>query len=487
MQKIFILALLCSALCLSRSFEANSRPDRQLDQYAATSGQIPLTLGYGGFFVHADFSNYQNMTAEPSQDASDYGNMAIALYTDQTFFGPTCQGFQDYCAKNPAICQATGQNVLSVFPYFQANTVAIQPQVFLDYNHWSLQSPAFYSNSSNCQDNSYTIGGYGLIGMGASSFALPNFDGKNPNFAVYISKNLSNGTIAFNVDLDQAKSSSPSTTLTTNNVWHVQTVNAIDMKKATFDVNASLIFDLNSDSISFPKPIYDQVIQYLEANAAMGKCSIGNDFRPTCQFTGDIRNLPSIKLLIGDETLVIPPEVYVVQTQNTYFYYDPILLKIKSLSTNASQGVQVTSEYENYIILGYPVMSYYYTVFEAGQNGEGTIKLYESDDYVSASSLTWIFAIAGVVGILLIGSIYYVWEKKYRKNRELDQPLMGADPVKIRGLVKISSFKCIYNYYRLKASAFKTFKLNQTYQRYLINKKILTKLSCLPLKKIALI
>lgn len=447
MQKIFLLFLLCSALYLSRSFEVNSpleklsRTFRRLDEYATSTGTIPLTLGDLGFYVHADFFNYKNMSSEPVDDISDYGNMGIALYTDQTYFGKACQGFQDYCAngKHNETCQLVGETNHSVFPYFESDSHSISSQVFMDYNHWFLQSPAFYSNS--CSSSAYyAFGGYGLIGMGASSFSLPNFNGKNPNFAVHIAKNLTNGTIAFNIDLDNAKSSSPTATLITDNIWHIERVDAIDMKKKTFDANASLIFDLSSDSIGIPKRLYDQVLEYLQASPAMGKCVIGDDFRPTCEFTGDIRHLPSIKFLVGDETIEIPAEVYVVQTQNTTFYYDPIMLKIRSLSTNASEGFLVTSAYKDTIILGYPVMSYYYTVFEAGQNGEGTINLYLSGDYVSASSLTWIFVVAGVLGLLLIGATFYVFERKYRKNKTLSQPLMGAEAVKARGfVVKISN------------------------------------------------
>ena len=208
------------------------------------------------------------------------------------------------------------------------------------------------------------------------------------------------------------------------------------------DVQASMIFDLGFDSIGFPKEIYAQVVSMIEKHPSIGGCSTGDDFRPVCNFTGDIKLLPTVEINIGKQKVEIPPEVYVVSTQSNDFYYDPITLKFKALSTNTSEGEFVTTSFNSYIILGYPAMSYYYVTFQDERKDKGgpSINLYYSEEYKKAAELTWIFviiALCGVVGMSLIYCLFNKREKVMKKT--YNTPLLGS-----RGATHLSGMRRLH-------------------------------------------
>lgn len=277
-------------------------------------------------------------------------------------------------------------------------------------------------------------GGYGLLGVGVDEGSLINFLNMEPSFAIEITKDLLNGTFAFDKNLQKPDSDALLAKLTSNSNWHVSNAHTISVLKSTIFANSTLIFDLGSDSLGFPVSIYKEILAALENYPEIGQCQTNQDFKPDCQFSGDIRQLPQIIINIADQQLAIPPEIYVIQTQSSYFYYDSISLKIKALSTNASEGSYVTSNHSNYIILGYPILSYYYTVFEGGHKSidpkrstNPSISLYLSKNYQN-SAYTWLIALAGLLVIISVGLVYYQCQK-HRKARKAKatSPLLETD------------------------------------------------------------
>jgi len=407
---------------------------RMLEKYATKSGHIPLVLKEQGFFAHVDFANHQDQASDEDVDNDDYGNMMLALYTDKTFFGKKCQGFSDYCEKYKFRCELPKDKHHLVFPYFETDSQTIISEVFLDYSHWSLKSMAHMST----QCSGFYSGGYGLLGVGVDDDSLINFLNLAPTFAIEISKDLLNGTFAFDKNLQKAQSSTPLAKLNSSGIWHVSDCHTISIQKTTIFANASLIFDLGSDSLGFPVTIYREILAALQNYPSIGQCQTNDDFRPTCQFSGDIRELPKIIVNIGDQELAIPPEIYVIQTQSSFYYYESISLKIKALSTNTAEGFYVTPDHSNYIILGYPIMSYYYMVFDGGHKSidpkrqvAPSISLYPSKNY-NSSVYMWIIALAGLLVMVSVGLIYYQCQKHKKARKEKAKaretsPLLEAD------------------------------------------------------------
>ena len=176
---------------------------RLLERYAGNTGHIPLLNEDQGFFVHVDFINHENEASETDDKDNDYGNMRPALYTDKTFFGKACQGFNDICEKYTSRCNQSTEVTHMVFPYFETFGQNAKSDVYLDYVYWFLKAKAVIS--SNC--TGYYQGGYGLLGMGIDGDSLFNFLDTKPTFAVSISRNLSNGSLTFRMDSDKSQSS----------------------------------------------------------------------------------------------------------------------------------------------------------------------------------------------------------------------------------------------------------------------------------------
>lgn len=403
---------------------------RMLEKYATRSGHIPLVLKEQGFFAHVDFVNHADQASDEDVDNDDYGNMMLALYTDKTFFGKQCQGFNDYCEKYKFRCELPKEKAHLVFPYFETDSQTILSEVFLDYTHWSLKSMAHMSTECS----GFYSGGYGLLGVGTEG-SLMNFLNLEPNFAIEISKDLLNGTFSFDKNLQKPDSDVPLAKLNSSSNWQVSNAQTISVLKTSIYANSTVIFDLGSDSLGFPVSIYNEIVAALENYPEMGQCQTNTDFKPDCQFAGDIRQLPQIIINIADQQLAIPPEIYVIQTQSSFYYSDSISLKIKALSPNTSEGSYVTPDHSNYIILGYPIMSYYYMIFDGGHKSidpkravNPSISLYLSKNYQN-SAYFWLIALAGFLVIISVGLVYYQCQKhkKARKAAKATSPLLETD------------------------------------------------------------
>jgi len=405
-----------------------------LERYAPFKGNVPLVLKNGSFFVHVDFANHEQDASDTDRDNDDYGNMIPALYTDKTFFGKDCQGFLDYCAKYSFRCiDILKPKFHFNFPYFESEGHLIESEVYLDYHHWKLKTSAVAS--SGC--NGFYSGGYGLLGMGFDGESLINYLKAQPTFTVHIDKSMKSGMLSFQEDFTKAKSIVPAAKITSDSNWHIKGIKSFTVDRITRHVDLRVIFDLGSDAIGFPVGVYEQVLASIQQYKSMGKCVMGSDFMPTCQFSGDIRKLPTIFLNHDDQKIAIPPEVYVVQTQTSFFYSSSVLLRLKALSSDPKKGSYVTSSYANCVVLGYPMMSYYYTVFDGGKknidpkfNVKPSVILYYSKDIENSDRFFFYIVGTGLLGFIVISLVYYC----YKKHRKI---MMGIDEEK-RALLVVS-------------------------------------------------
>ena len=421
---LVILAVIAIHIC-------SAKVPRHLESYAPQKGNVPLVLKNGSFFVHVDFVDHEKDASDTDDDGNtDYGNMMPALYTDKTFFGKECQGFSDYCSKYSFRCS----DILRpkehfIFPYFESGGHSIESEVYLDYGHWKLKTRAMIS--SGC--DGYYSGGYGLLGMGFDGESLINYLTTQPSFAVHIAKGMKNGTLSFQKDFTKVRSSVPVSKVTSDSNWHITGVQSVTFGKTSVPANLSIIFDLGSDSIGIPVETYNAIFAAIQNYPTVGKCQVAADFTATCNYSGDIRKLPHINLELANESLSIPPQAYVVQTQESFFYENSIKLRLKPLSTDQSKGSVVTPAHENYVILGYPMMSYFYTVFDGGHksidpkyNVKPSIALYYSIEYESADKYFWYLVGAAIAGFIVIGTAYMCYAKN-KKSSKNQQPLLGEN------------------------------------------------------------
>ena len=255
----------------------------------------------------------------------------------------------------------------SAYPFFvftsknNINIIAV-----VDYAYWSLKVAAFKVVPNTCTSRSFTLGcgTVGLIGLG---YQQDNYL-KTALFSIYLYPDGNGGKLLFNTDMSLMANNAPVATLPcTKSNWVVTGVQ-FSIGTDSSLLQAFVCFDINTDAIGLPKATYLNFIKSMSTYVT-GCRDIS---LPTCYNVTAIENFPTLSFRQGNAVIPIPPELYVQQVEGRN---DQVTLGIRGLSSFSSGSSYVTEAYNAFIILGTNVMTYYYTVFNAG---DSTISLYRS-------------------------------------------------------------------------------------------------------------
>ena len=75
-----------------------------------------------------------------------------------------------------------------------------------------------------------------------------------------------------------------------------------------YNITGNITFDPNSDFIGIPTPLYDTFLSNLTSKLEQTCTSSRN--KPTCD-CGENNSFPTLEYTMGNQTNLIPPEVYV--------------------------------------------------------------------------------------------------------------------------------------------------------------------------------
>ncbi|MGF1925149.1 MAG: pepsin-like aspartyl protease [Bacteroidia bacterium] len=341
---------------------------------------IPLNKTASGYSISVQLPDSSN------------GNLLIALYTPNivlfnsssplnfsTF--PATLSFCESSADPFPVCSQELFN--SSYPYFDATGNALftlEDPVTLPLDD-DTTSVMFYEMliSTNVTSNaSFGQGNYGLFGLGRSNvktFTYPNL----PNQLSLYLNTSSDGTILIGTpDLTYAASN---TTVSQafdvdSETWEISHVNLFVFSingspMYHFQVEQSVIFDINSDAIGLPLNLYNLFLIVMK-NYGLTDC-VASTNAVTCSYSGSLSALPTVTLLGKNGTeIILPPQLYLNNKGPTS---QEILLNVKGVDPALQGRYYVDPSYNTFIILDSTFMSYYYTVFDWDSN---TINFYLS-------------------------------------------------------------------------------------------------------------
>jgi len=170
---------------------------------------------------------------------------------------------------------------------------------------------------------------------------------------------------------------------------------------------SSVIFDLQHPGIALPYAYYYDVLSSFKTkyNFTITDYSYGNTDYPNL-YNGSLSNLPELTIgLTNGKNLTIPPSAYTRKVADNLY---ALLVYYSSAVTNRTSNLDV-----NYTVLGWPVLSQFYTVFELPTSGVPTITLYptynatangvvDNGSTSSSFSLKTLAIVAAVVLVVLV-------------------------------------------------------------------------------------
>ena len=351
-----------------------------------------------------NYRDFSKFVSEP--DTSDDYPMLISLHTSTTLLSTSCLGFSYYNCSN-FTCYDPSTSVSTVTtPYFTATGNIANAEVYLDYSYWVSHSALLVSQCESKGSDKYGTGAYGVIGLGVEGISGNNFL-NSTLFSIYLEKDASKGMIFFGFDSSKSQKVAPNATLKADQNWNVTGVSNIGFGGVLINIidnNTSLIFDINTDAIGLPLELYQNFTN--EVKEKLMTCDEKISL-PSCSYSGKIEDLPDFNITIGDQVLEIPPEFYmrIDEGNDDDSEEVKITLFLRGLSTEETDDSYVTEKYNNTIILGYHVMSYYYVLFDATQ-GPNNIKI----NLFIADHLdhTVVYIVLGSIGLCIILSVLFV-------------------------------------------------------------------------------
>jgi len=348
-------------------------------------------------------------------DKSTTTDMLLFLYTNVTGFCGDCSEFVAYaCDANS--CEASLDQPVDMlsplFPVSKGYPMTHNLNFGTDSSNWQLKTPAMYFTYGYRDRKSVNTPGsspyyiqdktYGFVGLGISGSAVNNFQtGDHPIFSIQVNS-TGKGQLIFGKDTTLYNQSRTPFTLASDTNWTLQTQNmTFGSKINSTSYYSSLIFDLQYTGIGLPYDYYAYsngiwnmlVNQYnLTANSSYGN----TDYNYV--YYGNLADLPNLNFgLIGTVNLTLPPSAYTRKVANdTYAILISSVSSVRNISSN---------QYVNYTILGWPVLSQFYSVFELPTGGKPTITLYPTFvELVPASSggLSRTVIIIGVAAAALV-------------------------------------------------------------------------------------
>ena len=354
---LVLTLLLCSTIC-----------PQLVNSYATDTGVIPIKDYYGVYTVQVDQTNHANSANDPSY-GRDTIDMMLALYTPISIFTGTCLNFTNLLADNPISGNWDSTNSLELLN-FRLGGAPMTLNANLDYTYWSIKDTTncYFATNSNCHSNAflYGIDTAGLIGMGnrlSTNFLATNI------FSIYLASDSSGGKLIFATDFSYAESETPMYVLNTNDNWIVSNIVNISMQsvssnnKSTIPMNNfayMLLFDINTDIISFPLATYTQIIQFLKPYV-IGITDIN---APMGTNITSIENFPAITIWgPSNQAINITPQQY-VEPVSYGNRPDQVVLNLRGCDPYQYGVSYVTGAYRYAIVIGSKYMKNFYTVFD---------------------------------------------------------------------------------------------------------------------------
>ncbi len=348
-------------------------------------------------------------------------NMLIFLSSNETAFFNNCSLFLDY-ECNDLWCKVTSEESLFSLPFVSnGEAKRIRPTFSWNSNSsWQLNASALFFEDSSCK-YAYPIMAdlvsetYGWIGMGTEGSALLNYQTANPIFSIYINSSTGEGEMIFGKDTSIYNNCLDPITLVSDSNWQMETYNISLEPLSVSNFGTTLIFDLQTEYIILPL-VFESLLTYF-------KTYHGFDCLETpCTFTGNISDLPDLIIGVSSNiTLTIPPSIYMRNNSGSDEVYSFGIKTASALST------------PSYTVLGWPVLSSYYTVFEKGASNS-TVKLYslpymncpteETTEAIEeeSSSFAYVYmivlALVAVIFFSIIGTVVYKANKARKRKQK---------------------------------------------------------------------
>jgi len=392
-----------------------------MNAHASSSGRIELKKdSSSGFYVDADFASVDTSKTSSNSAVFDDVKMTISIVNEETLVASSCLNFSPYdCSRYS--CSEYNIPFNIDFPSFTVTgATEVRSYIYLDYQYWNIDDSYFYTADS-CQTGEYKtdIGKdrSGVVGLGTGPLSKSSYT-HAPLFSFLINSNLTGGELLFMKESKYIQAG-PLYTFKSNSTWQIPPDSDASIKISGIASsvvplpNLSVMFDVNSDAIGLPEPLYTDLLVNL-LGLPYFKCNGAGTYRPYCYTTGKFEDLPDIILSINSTQIIIPYKIYASEPTksgaNTFFYFN-----FKATGAYESTKGYVTPSFKNSIILDAHFMSYYYTVFD-GTGTHNVIQIYSTAIPDSEPFAKWIIFVAlGVILLVGLGGLLY-WLKMRRDS-----------------------------------------------------------------------
>jgi hypothetical protein len=344
---------------------------------------------------------------------------AVSLFNSRLFLSNCSDTFKTFnCSAEDSSCFFPVHKKLDAFdfPYYSLAGRYVMINMTLGNFGRGERIMALYANV--CTKNPYNNPDIiGAVGLSLSNSNFENFDALDNKFSIYLESDGSDGELIFGEDSSH-EVDEPSVELVGVTLDWELPLSQITLLDSPYDFRGKAIFDINSNFIGIPDKIHWQLMKDLKHihhfNCLRGMVT------PNCTYLGDINDLPSLILTMADgETVIsLPPAVYTRNLGELNRYTCLLVSLQNNPEKNDTHLLPVTKSYENYVLLGAPVMQYYYTVFNYTNVDDPRIRLFvpKSSGIVGGLS-AW--AIIGIIlGALLLIGIIVGSVMAFKKNRE---------------------------------------------------------------------
>lgn len=391
-----------------------------------------------GFHFNPVSGVYTANTSFLSNVSSSQGTMLefpvlLGLYTSTILLPNQCLNFSMQSCNDLITCSSNNTSLRTIeFPYFEATGIEYIVNFTLSDG---IQENTIGLVPSQCNaglGNLYGSQSYGIIGLGTLANSPPE-NSVPIYFSIYLGPDSFSNVFLLNYDSTYSTSDTPVAVLQADSDWHVKGITKVQVGNNSVSLpnNTNLIFDMNFDAIGLPLSIYSEVIEQLNTTVSAICQGYGNNLAPNCSYSGTIEDLPNITISMNNQTFIFTPQVYVQNGSSFTGNVSTFNLNLRAVDNTLSGLSYVTPIYEDYIILGTPAMTYYYTVFNMTPTGL-FISLYTSSNIAiiplapdsdnSSSSLIQLFIILAIVAacvFLYVAAYCYV--KKHKKKENVDK------------------------------------------------------------------
>jgi len=346
-----------------------------------------------------DTVNYTNMSAVNVNLGTEYTtraaidttttktDMLILLSGSSTAFCSNCREFALFKCGDDNACKVDNSKTFqTIHPFWsveKGHPFTLNVTIGADTTAWQLKSPALLYTASDKSHNTWSYPSsssyyyiqdyttYGFISMGIDGDSALNFVGDHPIFSINVTGS-GTGKLIFGKDTTKIDTSKASQAITSTTNWTMPVAN---LSIGTYNTKASssypttVVFDLNFPGLGIPASHYTSFITELMTKHGVVSDKSYNNSQYDYVYKGDLTKLPSIIFILSNgQNFTIHPQAYTSQLAEGVYN-----ILLHSISTNYNSD---TRSYDYYGVVGYSVMSHYYTLFEKTATGKPTITLY---------------------------------------------------------------------------------------------------------------